>query len=166
MPSKFERPEPAATPAPAASEPAVIGHVETVARDYDATLAGVESLDGVPVYHLHMTPRFDPEHHPIRELYVDETTYQPRRIVINFEAAIGPARTRPTVVVDYAETGDVWLVSHATVEAVLRFLFLAYGGSGDYRLSDASFPASEPDWMFDKKLYENHMKHPEASPTP
>lgn len=161
-PSTYES---SSTPAPAPSEsgPPVIGHVVSTARDYDPTFVGTEELAGARVYHLKLVPRFDPQHHPIRDLYVDTTTFDPRRIAIEVWAEAGPVRSRPTVTVDFAPVQGTWMIAHATMDFVLRLAFFNYGGSAEYRTSDISFPASEPDWMFDPKLLAAHLKDEPAA---
>jgi hypothetical protein len=144
-------------PLPEAGGPPVIGRVVSTSRDYDPTLIGVEDLAGAPVYHLKLVPRFDPRGHPIRDLYVDTRTFDPRRIDIELWAGAGPVRSRPTVSVDFAPVGGTWLIAHASMNFVLRLAFFTYGGSGEFRLSDASFPESEPDWMFDPGALKSHL---------
>lgn len=156
-PSAYESPS-TPLPAPEPTGPAVIGRVVSVARDYDPTLVGTENLDGAPVYHLKLVPRFDPAHHPIRDLYVDTLTFDPRRIAIEVRAAVGPVRSRPTVNVDFAPVDGNWLISHAAMDFVLRLAFFTYGGSAEFRVSDVSFPAREPDWMFDAALLADHVR--------
>jgi hypothetical protein len=136
----------------------VIGSVKTVAHDYDATLIGIETLDGASVYHLEMHPRFDPAHHPIRQLYVDTATFDPRRIAIEVYASAGPISSRPTIVFDYTPIEGNWLITHAFGDFVLRMGPFAFGGSIDYRASEYRFPSSEPDYLFDKKQLAAHMK--------
>ncbi len=143
-------------PAPDPGGPAVIGRVRATARDYDPTLVGTEQLAGATVYHLKLVPRFDPRRNPIRDLYIDTTTFDPRRIAIEVFAAAGPVRSRPTVTVDFASIDGTWLIAHAAMEFVLRFAFLNYGGSAEFRTSDVRFPATEPDWMFDAKRLAEH----------
>jgi hypothetical protein len=154
-PSAYES---ASTPAPTASDaPPVIGRVVATTRDYDPTLVGTETLDGATVYHLTLRPRFDPQHHPIRELYVDTTSFEPRRIAIEVWAAVGPVRSRPTVIADFAPVDGIWLIAHASMNFVLRFALLSYGGSAEFRTSEISFPPSEPDWMFDPAQLAAHL---------
>jgi hypothetical protein len=153
-------------PAADAGAPAVIGRVSSRPRDYDPILIGPEQLAGASVYHLKLVPRADPEHHPIRDLWVDTRTFDPRRIAIEVWANAGPARSRPTVTVDFAPVDGTWLISQASMDFVLRFAFLSYGGSAAYHTSDISFPAVEPDWMFDTKLLAQHVQAVHSPPTP
>lgn len=151
-------------PSPPAGPP-VIGRVRATARRYDVTFAGTERLDGAAVFHLVLVPRFDPRRNRIRALYVDTATFQPRRIVIEYFADRGPVRSRPTVTFDYAALRDTWLIAHATMDFVLRMAFVAYGGSGELRISDASFPGAEPDWLFDPAALAAHRAAPAAAPS-
>lgn len=154
--SSTPEPEPASSP----GAPHVIGRVVSTSRDYDPTLLGTEPLAGARVYHLKLVPRFDPRHHPIRDLYVDTATFDPRRIAIEVWAAKGPVRSRPTVTVDFAPVEGTWLIAHATMDFVLRLAFLSYAGSAEFRTSDISFPTTEPDWMFNPKLLADHHNPP------
>jgi hypothetical protein len=156
-------------PSPEPSGPPVIGRVVSTDRDYDPTLVGIEQLDGSRVYHLKLAPRYDPQHHPIRDLWVDTATYDPRRIAVEVWAEAGPVRSRPTVVVDYAPIDGTWLIAHASTDFVLRFGFLSYGGSGEFRITDVTFPDSEPDWMFDAPALKQHLAQPapgDSAPSP
>jgi hypothetical protein len=153
-------------PAPQPSGPPVIGRVVSTTRDYDPALIGIENLAGASVYHLKLVPRFDPRHHPIRDLYVDTTTFDPRRITIEVWASVGPVSSRPTVTVDFAPVEGTWLIAHAAMDFVLRLAFLSYAGSAEFRTSDISFPAAEPDWMFDAKLLADHARTAERAAKP
>ena len=146
--------------------PAVIGRVRATSRRYDVTLAGTEQLAGASVFHLVLVPRFDPSRNRIRALYVDTVTFQPRRIVIEYFAARGPVRSRPTVTFDYARIGDAWVIAHAAMDFVLRMAFVAYGGSGELRISDVRFPPVEPDWLFDRAALAAHRPTPSATAAP
>ncbi len=164
--------ESASSPAPEpAGGPAVIGRVAAMSRDYDPTLVGTERLDGAAVYHLKLVPRFDPAHHPIRDVWIDTGSFNPRRIAIEVWAAAGPVRSRPTVTVDFAPVDGTWLIAHAGMDFALRFGFLSYSGSAELQISDVRFPAAEPDWMFDPQLLAAHLRAardtaPPASPAP
>jgi hypothetical protein len=149
--------EPADTTAPR-----VIGRVSATSRAYDLHFAGTDQIDGTPLYHLIAVPRFDPRRNRIRALYVDPATFEPRRIVYEYFAERGPLRSRPTVTVDYEPVGDSWVISHAALDFVVRFGFFTYGGSGELRISEVSFPAAEPAWMFDRAALAAHQ-HAAAS---
>jgi hypothetical protein len=50
------------------------------ALHYDVTLAGEERLDQTPVYHLALRPLTAPERYPLRAVWVDEATFQVRKL--------------------------------------------------------------------------------------
>jgi hypothetical protein len=152
-PSAFEDDAPAT-----GSEPPVIGRVRALARDYDPTLTGTETIAGASVYHLVLVPRFDPRRNRIRALFVDTVTFEPRRIVIEYFAERGPLRSRPTVTFDYTLTDGTWTIARGSLDFTVRFGPFAYGGSGELRIDDVSFPRSEPDWMFDRTLLADHRR--------
>jgi hypothetical protein len=56
--------------------PKAIASVVAVNRAYTVRLVGVESLDGESVYRLQLVPNYDPEHHPLRELWIDTATFE------------------------------------------------------------------------------------------
>jgi len=47
---------------------------------YDVTLAGEERVDAAPAYHLILRPLSAPEHYPLRALWIDETSFQVRKL--------------------------------------------------------------------------------------
>ena len=77
---------PSAQPDPFGQQPAALGAqsvptISTVrAIHYDATLIGAESLDGAPVWHLQLRPLGDPNHYPLRALWVDQSNFEVRKL--------------------------------------------------------------------------------------
>jgi len=52
-----------------------IATVTSVARVYDIQLAGIETVDGHRCFHLKLRTLLDPYEYPLRDLWVDESTY-------------------------------------------------------------------------------------------
>lgn len=50
------------------------------ALHYDVTLAGEDRIDGAAVFHLALRPLTAPARYPLRAVWVDETTYQVRKL--------------------------------------------------------------------------------------
>lgn len=50
------------------------------AAHYAVTLAGEESIEAVPVYHLLLSPLSAPAHYPLRALWIDKTSFQVRKL--------------------------------------------------------------------------------------
>jgi len=166
--SAFEAaPVPSAAPTDSTVE---IGRVRAVARTYEPTLVGTESIDGASVYHLKLVPRFAPDRNPIRDMWIDTSTYDPRRIAIEVYARVAHVTfaSHPIVYADYKRYDSVWMIDHLSVDFALRMLIVAFAGNAEYRTVDVTFPDSEPDWKFDADLLREHRAHPIAdkSPTP
>ena len=74
-------PSPTATPTAAPSALATekplreLARIEAVARDYAIVLAGTETIRGVAVYHLALTPLRNPHVYRLRDLWVDTATF-------------------------------------------------------------------------------------------
>jgi len=98
----MRQPEPASTETPLKT----IVAVTAVQRDYDIAYAGVAAVDGVPCYHLQLSPRRDPGVFRLRELWIDESGFATRQALIqgNFTEGPGP-RLR-------------WLIRFTTVDGL------------------------------------------------
>jgi hypothetical protein len=97
----------------------IIGRIEVSGADYDVALLGEDEIDGNPVYHLSLTPREDPEHNRVRELWVDERTFDVRRLVTDGIFEQGP----PTTVrwtVNFIDLHGWWFIRTETTNATLR----------------------------------------------
>jgi hypothetical protein len=134
----------------------VIGRAVAVAREYNVTLAGLESLDGHDVYHLVLTPRFAPERNVLRELFVDRSTFEAVRIVIAVTAGVGPVRVHPVATIGYQHFAGGYVIATASAYVQMRFGFLSYGGDAAVRISDPAAVDAPPDWMFDAALLARH----------
>jgi len=62
-------------------------------REYDISLVGTEEYRGRLVYHVALAPRSDPQHHRLRDLWVDSTNFGVLRLVSAGAFASGPATT-------------------------------------------------------------------------
>lgn len=87
--------------APAGGLP-VIAVVSSSVRDYTVALIDVPNVDGVPTYHLKLTPLRMPKTNRLRELWVGVDDYLPRKAIVagNFTLA-------PLVDVPWTVTFDV-----------------------------------------------------------
>lgn len=156
-----------ATPAPSATAAAVspgdlestlhtIASVSAHGHIYDVRDVGIETINGHRTYHLELRPRRDPERYPLRDLWLDTTTYDVWRA-------------------GYREPPDFQLVGG---EADLTVNFKTVGR---YRIADSwaavyhgpdlphpvyrivvvvnmSFPESLPGWIFDRAEYERRFR--------
>ena len=123
---------------------------------YSVALAPDEAIDGRAVYHISLRPRSDPMRNPLRELWIDEETYDIRRARYveppDFNLFAGTAE----LTVDFQTVGAYriaadWIVVYHSPELpkpLYRIL----------RLLNMTFPADLPDWLFDATRYEEHRR--------
>jgi hypothetical protein len=141
------------TPEPVQTALPIIGSV--VAKglfDYRVTAVAKEGDE----LHLSVLPTRDPDRNRLREIYVDRTTLELRKIVatdklfilgtsdvygVTFTITMGSFQTYPVVCDIHGVVGD------------------GYSGDGstiDYTFRDISFPSTLPAWYFDNKQYAQH----------
>jgi len=67
-----------------------IAIVSTKTRDYNVTLLDTPDLDGTPTYHLKLTPLRRPKDNRLRELWIGQNDYLPRKAVVAGNFTIAP----------------------------------------------------------------------------
>lgn len=124
-----------------------IATVTSTARVYDVTLAGEEELDGRRSYHLALRPRYDPVRFPLRELWVDESSYQ--IVQLTYERPYNGTHAR--VWYRFAAVGPerVWTIVHIEAEAVQHEFLGAKTDRVADTLGNVTFPADAPSWWFE-----------------
>ena len=141
------------TPEPVQTALAIIGNV--VAKGlFDYRVSGV-AKEGDEL-HLSVLPTRDADRNRLREIWVDRTTLELRKIVatdklfilgtsdvygVTFTITMGAVGTIPVVCDIHGVVGD------------------GYSGDGstiDYTFRDISFPETLPAWYFDSKQYAQH----------
>ncbi len=130
-----------------------------VAREppvYDVRLTGIESQDGHRLYHVTLRPLEHPEKHNLRDLWVDVQTFdlwKVRFIGVYSPDARQPKRTSE-VTIQFAPVGGYWILSEAIwsyapfVDSA-RYVY-------DVSMDNIAFPATLPDWLFDRHAYDAH----------
>ncbi len=111
----------------------VIGHTGTTVRDYDVSLVDT-SVDAQGVeYHLKLVPLRDLDHHRLRELWVDGTTWLPEEAVV---AGIGnrPPLTKVPWRIEYRQTEGATYIARETALGAVD-----YGKAGTLRDVTISF---------------------------
>jgi hypothetical protein len=140
------------TPEVAGTAPPEIANVRTVGEfDYHVDSAEVEGDQ----LHLHMSPLRDPDRNRLRDIYVDKTTLELRKLIatdkffiqqgptygVKFTILMGAVDGVPVVTDIHGEVGD------------------NYDGDGknvDFHFRDIKFPDAMPAWYFDAKTYHSH----------
>jgi hypothetical protein len=139
------------TPEPEpAGEPRLIGSVLAINIPYLLVDRGEATVNGLPVYHLGLTPLRDPGHHVLREMWIDETSFLPVRYVAERFVDVGVFTFR------YLVTVNTTLVAGHLVNVdadghfnVNRASAVDYSGEGRWSISDVSFPTSEAPTLFE-----------------
>ncbi|MGI8737780.1 MAG: hypothetical protein ACR2KS_10985 [Candidatus Eremiobacter antarcticus] len=139
------------TPIPTLSQERVHGD-----RYYVVSLAGLENLQGHPLYHLTLRAVRDESKHPWKDLWVDMLTFQVWKAHADAAGSVGPLVGRAVADVDFAPVGPFWLVKRVIADGNGRFGFLSDSGHYEYYFSDFGFPTSVPDWYFDEKAFQKH----------
>jgi hypothetical protein len=125
---------------------ATIATVSAVDRAYDIALVGTEAVDGHSCYYLRLRPLRDPQAYPLRELWVDTTTYD----VVRLSYAWPYNGSTAAVTYDFAPVGasGFWSIVHIDAAAVSHGLFATHAEHVSEDLHNITFPASEPDADF------------------
>ena len=149
--------QPTAFPGMRTPEPDIdaksLGRILTVARDYDATLIGVEPYHSRWAYHLKLVPLDRPDFYRVREAWVDTQAF----IIWKLRSAgifdEGPATTVPWDAEYTIVDGHWFMSSESTTSTIRTGGFLAntpavnYEGV-QYTLSDFTYPVDTLDVDF------------------
>jgi hypothetical protein len=110
---------PAPVPAPRAQGPDLPGAPRTIGaviangRRYDVRLAGEESVGARACWHLTLKPLGDPGKYRLRDLWVDEASYQTVRLRTDGNFTL-KATGRNLWTVNYAQIGNGWYILDET----------------------------------------------------
>ncbi len=150
-----------ATPGPqdAADGLKTVGSVRVIYNShYDVTLEGVQPFPGCSpsVYHLALRARRDPMDNPVRAMWIDTQTFNLCMVSLGAMLDEGPFHAPVSADVTFSRHGRYWLADQINVGGRSRFMFISASMAFRVGYSDVSFPATEPAWMFDPKLYAQH----------
>ncbi len=96
----------------------VIVTVSSQSRDYDVALLETPVVDGVPTYHLKLTPLRRPKENRLRELWIGTSDYLPRRAVLAGNFTLAPLVDVPWAV-DFAVVDGAPYVSRENTTTTL-----------------------------------------------
>jgi hypothetical protein len=141
-------PEPVATP-----QLQQIGQIRTLLEfDYN-----VDSLDfqGADV-HLVLSPKRTPERNRVREIWADRKTYELHRLIATDTLFAGRDGNFPVLfTITMARVDGVPVVR--SLHGVVGGGYTDDGAVVDMTFTDVKFPATLPDWYFDKRQYAQHL---------
>ena len=155
-PGLFDAPE---TPRPRATPLRNIAVVRAYNPGYRITDLGDTTIGDRPVHNLGLTPIRDPGHHVLREMWIDSATSLPLRYLAELPVQYPDSGQ----VVEHDVAIDTALIDgHLTNSRVDgRFRIIVGPGETDgtvqWNVSQVSFPANEPDWVFDIKQWPQHQ---------
>jgi hypothetical protein len=152
-PPAEHQPQPAALPD--VPNLKTIASVVAYRPDYAIDLLGIESIDGHPSYHLRLRPYGDPLKHNLRELWVDEQTFDLWRA--HYLGQCGPCNGPNDITVSFQPAAGTWIVTNEAFVSrcsssrsdMCRF---------DLATDDVAFVSGMPDWLFDLAAYREHAK--------
>jgi hypothetical protein len=126
-----------------------IATVTANSHAYDIVLAGEGSIDGRRCYHLTLRPRAEPERYPLRDLWVEESSYEV--VALTYTRPYDERDTWASVSYRFAPIGPahVWAIVHIEAEAVVHGLLSSKTERVSDELSDISFPTTVPAWYFE-----------------
>jgi len=125
------------SPPPSAPSLPVIAAVHANVRyPYNVSFVGFESVDNRTTYHLQLDPRRAPDAYPLRELWIDATTFDVLQVVAQQFEHLGPIAIPYRVSARYAEQGPYWLITHAQAGATIRAGLFSYGSNADVDFED------------------------------
>jgi len=127
--------------------PRAIASVVVTDRAYTVTLAGTERLDGATVYHLQLQPNYEPEQHPLRDLWVDAASFEVLQLGYARHAQSGAPQG--TVAYRFAQVGPGRIWAIVSIDATLPVTAAAPAAHLHSDLANVTFPAQEPPWIFD-----------------
>jgi hypothetical protein len=149
LPLDVPTPEPSANP-----ELKTIGSISARSRPYAVTLAGDETLEGKPVAHLTLQPFGDPSKHILRDLWIDRATLGVVRL--RGEAWANAHLIRVQFDAYYDESPTQQTLRRITGYGKAQVLLLKVGADFALSLDGFQYPATIPDWVFERRAYAAH----------
>ncbi len=119
---RYEVVRAAATSSEADGSLRVIAIVSSRAPDYKVSLIDTPLLDGVPTYHLGLTPLRKPKDNRLRELWVGTSDYLPRKAIVAGNFTLAPLVDVPWSVDFSVLDGAPYVTRESAVDA----LYLAH----------------------------------------
>ncbi|HEY0613895.1 MAG TPA: hypothetical protein VGC96_04615 [Candidatus Elarobacter sp.] len=148
-------------PAPPESSLKAIGAVSAYNLSYRIEDLGDTAIASAPVFHLRLTPVRDPGHNVLREVWVEKTSFLPKRYVAERFVQNGGLSFRYLITVNTAliqsRLVNVDAEGHYEVH---RALVIHFSGDGRWSISDVAFPAGPPAWLFDAEQFAAHRGEP------
>lgn len=126
-----------------------IATVTADAHVYDIRLTGQELIEGRACYHLTLRPLIAPDRYPLRELWVDASSFEV--VQLTYERPYDAEHARASVRYRFAPVGAnrVWAIVYIEADATIHRPFSTRVERIADDLSDIGFPPRPPDWYFE-----------------
>lgn len=121
--AEFHDPDPRGSGAPSLPSDTGLREIATVvskSRAYDISYAGIDAIDGSPAYHLTMQPLREPHRYRLRDLWVDTSTYAPRKLDEALNFVNGPGTAVPWSVT-FAQLDGATYIATETALAPMEY---------------------------------------------
>jgi len=109
---------------------------------YEVSFAGSESLGGRGAYHLRFVPRSDADRYPVRDVWIDATTFDVRRVAAREVEHAGVLQVPFLLTVDFAAAGPYWLVERGEAGATAHLVVFTVSAQGVATYANYQFPQS------------------------
>lgn len=143
---------------PDLSDLKVIANVISVGKpSYDIRLVGTDPLTkGGSAYHLSLRPLSDPQKHNLRELWINTSTFDIMRAIIegDYRPTYNDIVQDTFVLEDFGRIGPYWLVIRHIWTYAKPFSGITY--RYDATSFTMKFPASLPEWFFEGRAFAQH----------
>jgi hypothetical protein len=125
-----------------------IATVTAHSHAYDIALAGEESVGERKCYHLVLHPRTGADRYPLRDLWVEESTFEV--VQLTYARPYDERDTWASVRYRFAPIGPnhVWTIVHIEADAVVHGFLSSRIEKVSDDLTDISFPGSAPESYF------------------
>lgn len=142
------------TPEPSAA-PRVIGVVRALG-EFDYRVASMDVKGDT--LHLHIEPTRDPDRNRLRDLYVDKSTYELKKVIATDKLFIlGTSDVYGTTfTISLAMLNGMPVVTD--IHGVVGDGYTGDGATVDYTFRDIAFPATLPAWYFNPRDYAAHVQ--------
>jgi hypothetical protein len=149
---RYEAARAAATSPDADGSLRVIAIVSSRSPDYSVSLIDMPQLEGVPTYHLRLTPLRKPKDNRLRELWIGTSDYLPRKAIVAGNFTLAPLVDVPWSVDFSVLDGAPYITRESAVDTlylahrrVVRDATIAFDDIQERGSSIYDVPLIEPD---------------------
>jgi hypothetical protein len=126
---------------PSAAAIQTLAVARAIARyPYEVSLVGSESVGGHTAYHLRFVPRGDAERYPVRDLWIDATSFDVRKVAAREVEHAGILQVPFLLTVEFGAAGPYWLVERGEAGATAHLVLFTVSAQGVATYANYQFP--------------------------